>query len=43
MYLEESSALDPRTKNKPCIDDNTWGRLIDKLSSMDFDHRAIKT
>lgn len=40
--MEESSASS-LGQNNPCIDDSTWGRLIDKFSSMDFDNRSIKT
>jgi hypothetical protein len=36
MFLEESSALDPRTKGKTCIQEETWERLVNKLSVMDF-------
>ncbi|XP_062585055.1 E3 SUMO-protein ligase ZBED1-like [Saccostrea cucullata] len=43
MFLEESSALDPRTKGKPCIQAETWERLEDKLSVMDLNVNAIKT
>ena len=43
MFLEESSALDPRTKGKPCIQAETWKRLEDKLSLMDFNVNSVKT
>lgn len=43
MFLEESSALDPRTKGKPCIQAETWERLEDKLSLMDFNVNSVKT
>lgn len=37
--------MDPRTKNKPSIDDSTAERFIEKLSVMDSEYavRSIKT
>jgi hypothetical protein len=30
VFLEEASALDPRTKNKACVNDETWNRVAEK-------------
>ena len=43
MFLEESSALDLRTKSKPCFRTETWEILVDKLSLIDFDIKTIKS
>ena len=34
-FLEEASALDPRTKNKACVDEETWDRIEDKMTVLD--------
>lgn len=33
-FLEEATALDPRTKNKKCVPKETWARIEDKLIHM---------
>ena len=33
-FLQEASALDPRTKLKKCIDDQTWERIISKCEEV---------
>ena len=32
VFLEEASALDPRTKNKACVNDDTWSRVVEKTA-----------
>jgi len=31
LFLEEASALDPRTKTKPCITNSTWDTFCPQL------------
>jgi hypothetical protein len=41
-FLEEASALDPRTKCKVCVDEETWDRIEDKMTILDDTEIAVK-
>lgn len=41
--LEEASALDPRTKNKARVDEETWDKIEDKMTVLDVAGVTIKT
>lgn len=42
-FLEEASALDPRTKNKACISEKTWDRIEDKMCILVVTEITVKS
>lgn len=42
-FLEEVSALDPRTKYKACISEKTWDRIQDKMCILDVTEIIVKS